>query len=758
MTARQPPWPPPRVTPGLGAGDTADFTQVFDSRNAGSESLIPSGIVDDGNGGANYSYTFVTAAGTIDPRSITVTAAIGTKTYDGTTASSGVPTITAGTLATGDATTNFTQVFNSRNAGPESLVPSGIVDDGNGGANYSYTFVTAAGTINQLAITVTAATDTKTYDGTTTSAATPIVTPGLGTGDTADFTQVFDSRNAGSRTLTASGIVNDGNGGANYSYSFVTAAGTIGQRPITISAVTDIKTYDGTTDSTDTPTITAGSLATGDTSTSFTQVFDSRNAGPESLVPSGIVVDGNAGANYSYTFVTAAGNIDKRSITVSAVPETKTYDGTTTSLVTPIVTPGLGAGDTADFTQVFNSRNAGSESLIPSGIVDDGDGGANYSYTFVTATGTINQLAITVTAATDTKTYDGTTESTASPIITGSLGTNDMAAFTQVFDSQNAGSQLLTPTGFVIDGNGGKNYKVTFVDSAGVITPRAVTVTANAESKIVGQPDPALTFNLTTGSLVASDAFTGTLSRVAGEAPGQYAILPGTLALSGNYDLSFLGANLTILSPTGTVTKVVASSDPSSDYGEVVTFTATVTAQSGTAQETGTVVFMDGSAVLGSSPVFDSLAAFSTSMLAVGSHYITAIYEGNESSAPSQSPVLTQTVRPAATNTILLVGPSSNRRTRIVEAYVSPVYPGGGLPDGRVVFDLEGRAFRSAPLSNGEATVVIPRANAIRKFLSARFFSYSPSFKPSDSNADYRLSTNAKSFTQFFPKRPHDQT
>ena len=157
---------------------------------------------------------------------------------------------------------------------------------------------------------------------------------------------------------------------------------------------------------------------------------------------------------------------------------------------------------------------------------------------------------------------------------------------------------------------------------------------------------------------MASDAFTGNLSREAGEAPGQYAILPGTLALSGNYDLSFIGANITILSPTLTVTKVVASSDPSADYGEVVTFTATVTGQTGGAQETGTVVFMDGSTVLGSSPVFDSLAVFSTRTLAVGTHYITAIYQGNESSAPSQSPVLTQTVHPAATTTILRFGPA----------------------------------------------------------------------------------------------------
>ncbi len=327
--------------------------------------MTASGIVDDGNGGANYSYTFVTAAGTINQLAITVTAATDTKTYDGTTTSAATPIVTPG-LGAGD-TADFTQVFDSRNAGSQTLTASGIVDDGNGGANYSYTFVTAAGTINQLAITVTAATDTKTYDGTTTSAATPIVTPGLGDGDTADFTQVFDSRNAGSQTLTASGIVDDGNGGANYSYTFVTAAGTINQLAITVTAATDTKTYDGTTASSGVPTITAGSLATGDTTTSFTQVFDSRNAGPESLVPSGIVDDGNGGANYSYTFVAAAGTINQLAITVTAATDTKTYDGTTASSGVPTITAGsLATGDTTtSFTQVFDSRNAGPEPLTP---------------------------------------------------------------------------------------------------------------------------------------------------------------------------------------------------------------------------------------------------------------------------------------------------------------------------------------------------------------------------------------------------------
>ena len=91
-----------------------------------------------------------------------------------------------------------------------------------------------------------AVTDSKTYDGTTTSAATPIITAGnlVGT-DTANFTQSFATRNAGTGlTLNASGTVSDGNGGANFAVTFApNATGVINQRVVTISGV---RSADGT--------------------------------------------------------------------------------------------------------------------------------------------------------------------------------------------------------------------------------------------------------------------------------------------------------------------------------------------------------------------------------------------------------------------------------------------------------------------------------------------------------------------------------
>src|SRR5207244_5858836 len=117
--------------------------------------------------------------------------------------------------------------------------------------------------------------------GTSTSSAAPTITSGsLAAGDTGSFSQSFNSRNVGTgKTLTPVGSVNDGNGGANYTVTFNTVSnGVITARAITVTAVSNSKTYDGTTNSTGAPTITSGSLATGDTA-NFTQAFSNKNVG-----------------------------------------------------------------------------------------------------------------------------------------------------------------------------------------------------------------------------------------------------------------------------------------------------------------------------------------------------------------------------------------------------------------------------------------------------------------------------------------------
>jgi hypothetical protein len=153
----------PTIAPPLVIGDSSGFTQAFNTKHAGigNKTLIPAGSANDGNSGANYSVTFVNfTTGTINPLAITVTAAPTTKVFDGTTLSSGVPTIMPLPFLVGGDTPSFTQTYDNKNAGTgKTLTPSGSVNDGNGGLNYSVTFavnkngvITAKSTVTSVTV------------------------------------------------------------------------------------------------------------------------------------------------------------------------------------------------------------------------------------------------------------------------------------------------------------------------------------------------------------------------------------------------------------------------------------------------------------------------------------------------------------------------------------------------------------------------------------------------------------------------------
>src|SRR5207247_1569536 len=115
------------------------------------------------------------------------------------------------------------------------------------------------------------------------------------------------------------------------------------------------------------------------------------------------------------------------------------------------------------------------------------------------------------------------------------------------------------------------NYTLTYAGANLTITKRAVTVTADAKSKTYGDADPGLTYQITTGSPAFRDACTGALSRAAGENVGTYAIAQNTLALSTNYTLTYVGADLTITKRAVTVTtdaksKTYGDADPGLTY------------------------------------------------------------------------------------------------------------------------------------------------------------------------------------------------
>jgi hypothetical protein len=133
---------------------------------------------------------------------------------------------------------------------------------------------------------------------------------------------------------------------------------------------------------------------------------------------------------------------------------------------------------------------------------------------------------------------------------------------------------------------------------------------------------------------------------------GSFSGLPdGTTVLLGgfSFELSYGGGDgndLTLTSLNGlpeTTTSLASSLNPS-NFGQLVTFTATVMGSGPT--PSGTVNFRSGSTLLGTGSLNASgVASQSTSMLADGSHTITAEYLGGGYGG-SSSPPLTQVVLP----------------------------------------------------------------------------------------------------------------
>ncbi|MGX9042327.1 MBG domain-containing protein, partial [Pseudomonas aeruginosa] len=93
------------------------------------------------------------------------------------------------------------------------------------------------------------------------------------------------------------------------------------------------------------------------------------------------------------------------------------------------------------------------------------------------------------------------------------------------------------------------NYDLAYQGNNLTITKALLNVIADAKTKVYGDADPSLTYQV--GGLKNGDSagsiLTGGLNRDAGENVGVYGINQGDLALnSGNYDLSYQGNNLTI--------------------------------------------------------------------------------------------------------------------------------------------------------------------------------------------------------------------
>ncbi|HET9423407.1 MAG TPA: Ig-like domain-containing protein, partial [Nocardioides sp.] len=160
----------------------------------------------------------------------------------------------------------------------------------------------------------------------------------------------------------------------------------------------------------------------------------------------------------------------------------------------------------------------------------------------------------------------------------------------------------------------------------------------------------------------------------------------------------------------------LTSSAPASDYGQGVTFTATVTSQQvGTGspggfvqlvvdgQPLGDAVELDGDGVATSQAVSDLLP---------GDHDVRALYSGDVHFVSGASSI-TQSVAKVATSTTLTATPTSTTYGQTVElrATVTPAVGSAGTPGGTVTFMRGTTAIATVPVAAGPGSSAVATVN-----------------------------------------------
>ncbi|TSA34779.1 MAG: S-layer family protein, partial [Opitutales bacterium] len=477
-----------------------------------------------------------------------------------------------------------------------TLTPAGFLPVGNyviagsgigqTGTNFTGTpTIIGVQTITPKALTTTAS---KVYDGTTVYTSAQVGLNGVLAGDTVSATGSTELATAGvasGKSYDLTGLSLAGTQAGNYFVDTSANAtnGVVATKALTVTLLSDRKTYDGLAYVGGKGAIFAGFVNGEDASAlGGSLVFggssqNAVNAGSYALSGSGFT-----STNYAISYAPATLTVNKAALTVVAADAIRTYGAANPTFTTPLT--GFVNGETLATSGVTGAGSATSVATATSNvgnyaIVPSASGYASNNYDFTGSVNgrlTVTPATLTVTANAATRQY-GLVNPAFAGTVTGFVNGQSLAAATTgtlafstpATAASNVGSYDVTGYGLVAN-NG--NY--VFAQAAGnatalAVTPAPLTVTAAAATKTYdglafaggnGVSYAGFRNADSVANLAGTLAFTGT-SQGATNA-GTYVLTPGGLS-SGNYTLSFVNGALTI----GKASLTLQAADANRVYG-----------------------------------------------------------------------------------------------------------------------------------------------------------------------------------------------
>lgn len=285
--------------------------------------------------------------------------------------------------------------------------------------------------VTKTAITITAKSDSKTYNGTALENGGYDLTGTLKAGDTLDVTvsgsvtNVADNK-ADNNVITSVKVLRNGiDVTAQYTITEVPGTLTINQRPVTFTGESDSRTYTGS--DIELTGITPTGLLEGHTYTGLTYSAKGKNVGGYDGTFSGTVkiMDGTVDVTENYAVTETPGKLTitpiETPIVITADSNEKEYDGTALTDSGYTYTEGvLVSGDVLTAVVAGSQTDAGSSAnKVTSYKVMRGEEEVTANYTFgdsVDGTLKVTPRAITITVSDASKLFG-----TADPIFTGSI-------------------------------------------------------------------------------------------------------------------------------------------------------------------------------------------------------------------------------------------------------------------------------------------------------------------------------------------------
>jgi hypothetical protein len=259
----------------------------------------------------------------------------------------------------------------------------------------------------------------------------------------------------------------------------------------------------------------------------------------------------SAGSNYTINYTGNNLTITPAFLAIAADAQTKVY-GTADPALTYTAT-GFANGDNTNI--ITGSLNRISGENVGAYTVNRNtlSAGSNYAINYTGNDLAITPAALAIAANAQTKVYG-----TADPVFTYTAtgfangdNNNIITGSLNRIGGENVGAYAINKNTL----SAGSNYAINYAGNDLAITPAALTITANAQTKVYGTTDPVFTYTATGfANGDNNNIITGSLNRIAGENVGAYTIKQNTLSAGSNYTINYSGNNLTITKASQVIT------------------------------------------------------------------------------------------------------------------------------------------------------------------------------------------------------------